>query len=276
MPKKGKKTFQKFKQWRQTRRTYVTAFFFLFVGLAFICLFLAYLTNPFLPHPFRQNEPLKSLSGETTFDLPNFLGTTKENPVIVFCNITSTNFVVYNPSDIYVEVRVRTSIYQITSIYAKPHNAIDYPQIIDFSKSAPRQSYIQLENKMNKSLDQIWEGSGVAQFKAVGNVAMDVVFIMYPINDLINEVNWTTYDTVHPFEVEFEPIWIDSGQIIQQTISENLNLSLTYVVLFFAATEVAIAFYDHSEDNEKKAEQEKKNAEKQQYDNANPNTDIIY
>jgi len=273
MPETTGKKFQNFREWKNTRRKWVTILFVVFVISAAICLLCAYITNPFVPHPLKLKEPLKWKSAQTAFTLPKLLDEKQENTVSVFCNITGTDLVVGNPLDVNIELKIRTTSYLINSIYAKPHNAIETPTIItDYHTGAPKQSYIQMQYEpIYTGIYELWNGSSFAQFEATGTVKMDIVFQVFPTDELINDINFTEFETTHLEEIEFEPIVIDSGQVIQQRTSENLSLSLTCFVLFFASLEIALTFYDHSEDKEKKAEQEKK-----QYDNANPTAYFIY
>jgi len=50
---------------------------------------------------------------------------------------------------------------------------------------------------------------------------------------------------------------------MQQTIYDYRNRGLTFFVLFFAAVDIAVVIYDHSNDDEKKAKYEKKKAEQE-------------
>ena len=89
-----------------------------------------------------------------------------------------------------------------------------------------------------------------------------VTIDLIPTFDLLRAPDsWSEFSAMFPdneyvLNVLFEPIQIASGEVAVQQESNNLNLSLTYFVLFFASVEIAVAFYDHSEARDKMKEYE--------------------
>lgn len=239
---------------------------------------MGYMSNPMLPKPFRQPTVENTVSAQTEFDLPNFLDAQSTNIVYVFCNVTSTDLVIGNPSYLTVVLSLRSVLYRISGVQVIPHDTIEYKSYFEDTPSwgIPTVRRLDLVRISSDSLYTNYMGSDLVQFQAIGPLGMTIEFYMSPIESLWEMSNWTDFEHEFSKEVVFESIFIEPEKTIQQEINENLNLSLVYIVLFFASVEIAIAFYDHSEDKDKKAEYEKKKAEKKQYDNANPNQDIIY
>jgi len=66
----------------------------------------------------------------------------------------------------------------------------------------------------------------------------------YPIGSATTMAEYIT-------NVTFPNIRMGTGQEAQQQANADLNLSLTFFVLFFAAFNIALVLYDHSEDKSK-------------------------
>lgn len=214
----------------------------------------------------------------TNFNIPNYSDSNAINRVEVICNLSSSELVVGNPVNISVVLKVRTSIYSITDIHAWIHNAKEYPPVIwDFDLGTLKDSYIQMTNEYNTTLYQTWIGNGSARFEAPGKLKMDIVFVLFPLNT--NE--WGEYEQRFPNHqfsemVEFNSIYIESEQSIQQRRNEQTNLAISWVVLFFAFVELAVVFYNHSEDKDRKAEYERRKAMRKRRDMNYPEQELAY
>lgn len=262
--------------WLKTRRRIAIIPLIICFFAAGTFLFLGYETNPFTPKIFEQTTQPKSITGLTEFDLPPILPDQSEKTVQVFCNITSTNFVVGEPILVDFELQIpSTEVYRITSITINPHNAIR-PSSLEYLDEPPTASRFYLEWTDSKTMYEIWSGQDETVFQAAGTLDITLDFLRFLNDKYVNMINNTNYDPKFSTDITIESIIIETGEVIQQERNENLNLSLTYLVLFLATIEITIAIYDRSEDQNKKKYYEKKKQEQQQYNDANPDQDIIY
>jgi hypothetical protein len=103
-------------------------------------------------------------------------------------------------------------------------------------------------------------GSDVVQFYSSGPIVLTVRLRLAPPPELANNTqivqeflsNYPNGDYSRDLVLGYTDI--QSQASVQQQINNNLSLSLTYFVLFFASIDIAIAFYDHSEDKNKQSE----------------------
>lgn len=264
--------------WLSTRRPVVFTLFLVCVLVATIFLLLGYWTNPYLPKPFREQPSATTISGQEEFELPNVLtDTVSSNVIHVLCNVTSNNFVIDEPAYLYVEVSVGSAIYNIVDVQVTPKNAIEYAPFENTSSNGmPVVTHLYLcEHSGDRNYDR-WTGYDYIQFQASGALEITLSFYMSLKQGLDDPINPIEYEREFSKDITFESIVIKSNESTQQKITENMNLSLTYIVLFFATLEIAITLYDHSEDKDKKNYYEKKKAKQKQYDNADPSQDVGY
>jgi hypothetical protein len=143
-------------------------------------------------------------------------------------------------------------------------------------------------NSSSVWITEEWYGSGTMIFQNSGPITLQISASLLPTQDIWNDVNWTTFPTEFNVNVTIPNIYIQSSTLVQQqslaqqelsqqqaeTATLNLmqtqqkigdyqNSSLTYFVLFFACIDIAVVIFDHSKDDDKKAEYEKKNAEEE-------------
>lgn len=240
--------------------------FIIFTVFAGILFAEGYLTNPYLPNPFRRIPPLRAEYGEGRFDLPKVIPTSLTNTVFLSCNVSSYDFAVGSPAAIYVEAIIPTDwSYEIAFVEAMPYATREYfPPSWNISNA--HSSNIHLTMTSNETFTQTWKGSTTAVFQAIGPISLGVRILIFPDTNLWEQVNWSTFNPEFVTTLEFQSITINSEQTTQQQTIENLNLSLAYFVLFFASSNIAVALYDHSEDKDKNAQYSEEKAKKKHGD----------
>jgi hypothetical protein len=113
------------------------------------------------------------------------------------------------------------------------------------------QCNIQLRNaSATNDFNQYWRGASTAKFLAPGPLLINFTFAFYPRNFTLYERHFQEWKGSQLVSLQFREIDISSGQIIQQEQTNDVTLSLTYVVLFFASLDIGVVFYDHSEDDD--------------------------
>lgn len=255
----------------------------IFVTSAIVFLIGGYLSNPYLPKPYKSTLVPKWKAGKEEFELPNFIHAGPPNRVTVWCNVTSVDFVAGNPSAIVVQVTIETTLYEIILVEVEPRNTVlvlypvppwDYPNV------PPETSFgfsteMNLRMVENSTFYQTWTGGEWVEFQAIGPLELTITITLLP-RDIFNidTDTWNAFSSQFPDSrftknVVLEPILIQSGETVQQQIYENLNLSLSYFVLFFASTNIAVAIYSHSRDSGM-SDYEKKKVEKESKKNAEP------
>ena len=125
-------------------------------------------------------------------------------------------------------------------------------------------------------------------FQNSGPITLQISASLTPTQNVINYVNWTTFPTDFNVNVTLSNIYIQSSTStqqqslaqqelsqqqaetttlnlmqIQQKINDFQNSSLTFFVLFFACIDIAVVIFDHSKDDDKKADYEKKKTEEE-------------
>jgi hypothetical protein len=117
--------------------------------------------------------------------------------------------------------------------------------------------------------------------QAAGPVELTVTIELLPTWEFSRDyVLWQNFTSMFPdnqytLAISLPSIMIESGGTIQQQENYNLNLSLTYFVLFFAATDIAVALYDHSEDKNKKDTYDEEKAKKNFLKEAKTYQDVV-
>ena len=270
--------------WFRTRRPVVFLLFMIFATIAGLFLIEGYLSNPYLPKPYESTFVPKWKVGKEEFELPNFIHAGPPNTVTVWCNLTSVDFVVGNPSAIVVQVTIETTLYEIILVHVEPRNTIRYLLPVppwDYPNVPPETSFgfsteMSLRMVENSTFYQTWTDGEWVEFQAVGPLELTITITLLPRDIFyIDTDTWNAFNSQFPDSrftknVVLEPILIQSGETVQQRISENLNLSLSYFVLFFASANIAVAIYDHSGDSDRLSDYEKKKAEKKSRKNTEP------
>jgi hypothetical protein len=94
---------------------------------------------------------------------------------------------------------------------------------------------------INSGGQTVWFGSGLVIFDVAGPLVATVTLTVYPAS----ATKWASIDI--PFYTDIPEISIaPSGT--ETLFYENQGLSLTFFVLFFAALNIAVILYDHSDD----------------------------
>ena len=255
--------------WLQTRKFPIFVLFIISTIAASYFLSAGYLTNPYLPKlSSKKSTSLQWKIGTQEYTLPNFIHAGTPNTLTIWCNVSSPSLSVGNPTSIVFVAETTSPIYNIINIEVSAKNALRCEPIAfeNFPlMEPPTQSHFSLMQRgttNNITLSQMWSGGDWVQFQAVGPVELTVTIDLIPTFDLLRAPDsWSEFSAMFPdndyvLNVLFEPIQIASGEVAVQQESNNLNLSLTYFVLFFASVEIAVAFYDHSEARDKMKEYE--------------------
>ncbi len=223
------------------RKIIAISFTIVFACLAGGFLILGVCVNPsvqnfFTPEP----EVTKRIGATQTFDLPSQFSYSELATYYfgsVNCNITSTDFNVESLVGVIVEVSLPTVLENdITSILVTVNDAIEYSPFSEPDDiPQPCQIYMfPIEGTTGLNGE-------IAIFQDSGTVSMDIkISYEYPLGS----PNTIDDFTVH---VDFINLRIGTGQESQQQTYADLNLSLTFIVMFFACVDIAVVFYDHSE-----------------------------
>lgn len=201
--------------------------------------------NPSIQGLFVQKPIVRSIVGMARqFNLPPQISFSEPATAYfgsVFCNVTSDAFDVGNPILVSVEVNLPTAMEnKLYFIEVKVTNAIMY---IPFSgqNDVPYPSDIVIFPTNNSGV-----GSQIIVVETSGMLGLTAtIYFEYPLGSPNLEVH---YD----IDLTFPNIQIGTGEEARQQITENMNLSLTFFVLFFACVDIAVVFYDHSEKNPQK------------------------
>jgi len=277
--------------WVYTRKFHVFALFIAFILAAGFCFVQGYITNPYLPKlPAPKPTSFQWEIGEKEFILPNVLHAGITNRLAVWCNVSSYNLAVGSPTSVVVVDEVLTYVYEVLSIEVTVRDALrvspipfeNYPLMEPltpsrfslYSKGSSRSTFFPFES-------QIYSGDDLVEFQAAGSIELTITITLLPpsevysVQTLYEEFQSMFPDNRYTIEIPMTSIIIESGTTAQQQASNNLNLSLTYFVLFFASTDIAVALHDHSENKDKKTEYDEEKAEKKRLKLSEQNQDVI-
>lgn len=190
---------------------------------------------------------MKSVIGMMqTFDLPPEISFSEPATKYfgeALCNLTTNAFVVGSQVLVTVNVRLPTAMEnKLYFVEVNIDNAIMY-QPFSGQNDIPYPCHIFMFPTNTEGV-----GAQTAIFVTPGILSMTIeINFEYPIGSLATLARYTT-------DVTFPNLQIGTGQEAQQQVTENLNLSLTCFVLFFACVNIAVVFYDHSENKDKKSD----------------------
>ena len=209
------------------------------------------------------------------------------NPVTVIVNITRDNpipEVLVNGAGF--EVKPLDTISVETQNPWQPYNG-GYYEILEPNELGSFPAFGGY-NSSSVWITEQWYGGDTMIFQNAGPITLQISASLLPTQDVWNEVNWTTFPTDFNVNVTIPNIYIQSSTSVQQQslaqqelsqqqattavlnqmqtqqrINDYENSSLTFFVLFFASIDIAVVIFDHSKDDDKKAEYEKKKAEEE-------------
>ena len=258
------------------RRRLPLALFGLVFGVALGLLFFAAITNPnFMQkiNPPPQQPPPTTKSGFTQFDLPRLVNGAPPYTATVSYNVTANSFVSGDLFGISATVSIPTnSHWLIYRIYIEPDNSEMYiPESVRIPnmRTTPTPSRIDLSKSNSSSIyGETWKGEGTALLTASGSFSAKVKMWLAPTVEYSQTAERYNPEGLKNFEIEFSTLSLDvpsieikSGELVKlqarQQALEDLNLSLTYFVLFFASLDFAILIFDHSIDDDKKRDQDR-------------------
>jgi hypothetical protein len=240
----------------------------IFFSISILFLFLGAINNPSLQNAFQPQPTYKLITSlPQSFDIPDWVYPDENHTFVVKIEARGTNFAVGAPIELLVSIHTdiwMKNHYDISLIEVAPLSGMNYRYSISTPESHTYQSYIRLSNSTEMEIFQYWTGSDMVVFRAGGPLAIKINLYLYPPLQVIGNFdhsNWTSYYTA---TARFPDIEIASEQIISQQRSNDITLSLTYIVLFFACLDIGVVFYDHSEDKDedKQYEYRQKRAEK--------------
>jgi hypothetical protein len=276
--------------WLQTRNYAFIGFVF-FASIAGICLAEAYVTNPYLPKiPSSKPTTFQTMVGQRIYTIPNILHAGTTNEMAVWCNVTGYNIAVGSPVYVAIVVEIQNDVYDVISVDATVRDAFrcepfpweNYPLMQPLTPSRP---YLSSEGSSQSTFfpfeAEVYKGDDIVEFQASGSVDLTVTVTLLPPSyvygetDTYNEYKALFPDGKYTVDVPLDSIVIESGLTSQQQNMNNLNLSLTYFVLFFASIDIAVLFFDHSEDKEKKEQYEAHKAEKKRRKVAEKGQEIV-
>ena len=252
-----------------------------------VWLFLGVTVNPSFQSIFRPRLTLKPIVAlPQSFDIPDYAFPNVTYRVIVRCNVSGTNFAVGEPVGIYLRVSIESIFsryYDITNLEGDPVNSVDY-WLNDWSNGVPVGPYpirgfIPLDNSTGDQSYHNWEGANTVVFLASGPLRISIKVATSPTIENQITAGPQVWNNSYTTTLQFPEIEIAPQEIIQQQISDDVTLSLTYIVLFFASVNIGVVLYDHSEDKdeEKQAEyQERKAKKKRRYETEDRNKENTY
>lgn len=89
-------------------------------------------------------------------------------------------------------------------------------------------------------------------------------------NILIESSQSVQAQQIQQLEQQQKEIWQ-----AQQEVSNDMNLGLTFFVLFFASIDIVVVIFDHSEDENRKAQYEKSKTEENDRDDTEPISYVV-
>lgn len=229
----------------ENRNIFASILAIAFAVVAGVFLVAGIIVNPSVQNFFTP-QPIvtRRVGAMQTFDLPSQFSYSEPATYyfgVALCNISSRDFNVGSQVGISVEVALPTSLEnKISHILVTVDDAIEYSPF-----SEPDDIPYPCRIYMFPIEGRSGTGSQVGIFENSGTVSMDIkIAYEYPLGSF--ETSQPTIDdfTVH---VSFTNLRIGTGQESQQKIYADLNLSLTFIVMFFACVDIAVVFYDHSE-----------------------------
>lgn len=211
------------------------------------------MTNPSVQSFFTPEPEMQVITAlPQFFDIPDNLFPSQSHNVAVECNVTGTNFIVGEPLGVDLQVSfdaVFPHKYTLFSVEGEPVNGMDYLVNAISGRTRIQQCYIRMENTTGDFF-QHWNGGAIVTFLADGQLTIKINLAMLPSEAVWNDINWETWQSYFTATVQFPDIEITSGQEIQQQRSADTNLSLTFIVLFFASVDIGVALYGYSEDKD--------------------------
>lgn len=230
------------------RKPIATILAIVFTITSLFFLGFAVLYNPSIQNFFSSKAKANTVVGPMeTFSLPSqfsYSQLASEYFGEALCNLTTDALNVGNPISVAVTVALPTSLKnELLFLEVKINNAIMYNPFSN-STSTPMLSDMFMFPHNNSV-----SGGQTVIFETTGMVSMTIEIDYIGIESSTGFSKYVTNAT-------FPNLQIGTGQEAQQLKSEDLNLSLTFFVLFFACVDIAVVFYDHSEKKENKANSE--------------------
>jgi hypothetical protein len=222
--------------WRNHSVVFYSAIFFALVSIGL--LLTGILINPDIQKLTLPSKQLQALTASKYYTAPTNLTSGNYNFWLLTTNATSYDFVIGNKLQLRLMLQLWGFKYPIDLITVEPDNCLLYFENNQdgTSNSIPVTSRIIL----SQFGDTEWFGS-----QAIMPETSGVLTVKVTIKYFVNQDN-TTLNT-YTFAMDLPRITIGTGLEAQQETYENRNLSLTFVVMFFASLDIAVVLYDHSE-----------------------------